>query len=145
MKNKAPLFIVLGVIVLAVLFVLLKPAATPMPSDTAPAAVADTADAKDTADAAATEPEQHRIIWVIRDGQRTAGPQRVTIPVGDTVEIVIDSDHDDELHLHGYDLHLDVKANEPATLHFVADHTGRFDCELHHSDIALGALEVQPR
>jgi hypothetical protein len=142
MKNKALLFIVLGAIALALLFVLLKPAATPMPSDIAPAAVADTADTKD---AAATGPEQHRIIWVIRDGQRTAGPQRVTIPVGDTVEIVIDSDHDDELHLHGYDLHLDVKANEPATLHFVADHTGRFDCELHHSDIALGALEVQPR
>jgi hypothetical protein len=141
MKNKGLLFIVLGVIVLAALFIWLKPA----PSDTSPPAVADADTATADATAAAIAPEQHRIIWVIREGQRTAGPQRVAIPVGDSVEIVIDSDHDDELHLHGYDLHLDVKANEPATLRFVADHTGRFDCELHHSDIALGALEVQPR
>jgi hypothetical protein len=144
MKNKGLLFIALGVVVLAALFVWLKPA--PAPSDASPPAVADAdPDTADATAAATIAPEQHRIIWVIRDGQRTAGPQRVAIPVGDSVEIVIDSDHDDELHLHGYDLHLDVKANEPATLHFVADHTGRFDCELHHSDIALGALEVQPR
>jgi hypothetical protein len=35
--------------------------------------------------------------------------------------------------------------NVPATLHFVADQTGRFTFELHGAGIELGALEVYPR
>ncbi|WP_157622726.1 hypothetical protein [Solimonas soli] len=64
---------------------------------------------------------------------------------GDTIEFVVTAAGDDELHLHGYDLALDLKAGEPGTLRFVAEHAGRFDLELHHAHAELAVLEVQPR
>lgn len=65
--------------------------------------------------------------------------------VGDRVEITVTSAQDDELHLHGYDRVLPLKADEPGTLALVAEHAGRFEIELHgaHSEIAV--LEVSPR
>jgi hypothetical protein len=54
------------------------------------------------------------------------------------------SDIADELHLHGYDLHIKTKPGETATLRFNASKTGRFGYELHHAKAELGALEVYP-
>lgn len=139
MNKSALLFVAFGALVLAALFVWLRPAppiaATPASSTnettTMPVAVN-------------AEPAVRQITWIVRDGHRLAGPERIAIPLGAAVEIIVDSDHDDELHIHGYDLHLTIHANQPASLRFTADHAGRFDCELHHSDLALGALEVTP-
>ncbi|MDP9143002.1 MAG: hypothetical protein M3O62_19700 [Pseudomonadota bacterium] len=73
----------------------------------------------------------------------TAEPLQVQ--VGDEVELSITTSEDDELHLHGYDLALPLRAGEPGTLRFVAEHAGRFELELHHAHAELGVLEVSPR
>lgn len=65
--------------------------------------------------------------------------------VGDSVEITVTSAADDELHLHGYDLVLQLKAGEPGTLAFVAEHAGRFEVELHRGHSEIAVLEVSPR
>lgn len=64
---------------------------------------------------------------------------------GESVEVTVTSAEDDELHLHGYDLALKLRAGEPATLAFTAEHAGRFEIELHHRHAEIGALEVSPR
>ena len=56
----------------------------------------------------------------------------------------LESDTADELHLHGYDLHLAARSGETAVLGFVAKRTGRFGFELHRGRQELGALEVYP-
>lgn len=140
MNKSALLFVAFGALVLAALFVCLRPAPPTPPARDASTEAAATMPAAITAG-----PAVRQITWVVRDGHRLAGPERIEIALGDAVEIVVDSDHDDELHVHGYDLHLAIHANQPASLRFTADHAGRFDCELHHADLALGALEVQPR
>ena len=38
-----------------------------------------------------------------------------------------------------------LRAGEPATLAFTAEHAGRFEIELHHRHAEIGALEVSPR
>lgn len=65
--------------------------------------------------------------------------------VGDAIELQITSPQDDELHLHGYDLSLALRAGVPGTLRFEAAHAGRFDLELHHANVELAVLEISPR
>ncbi|QHS09700.1 hypothetical protein [Sinimarinibacterium sp. NLF-5-8] len=74
-----------------------------------------------------------------------AAPQILRLDVGDHVELSVLSAHDDELHLHGYDLALDLRAGEPGVLRFVAEHSGRFELELHKRDAQIAILEIQPR
>jgi len=64
---------------------------------------------------------------------------------GDNVTINITVDEDEELHLHGYDVHTDLQKGIPGSLSLVASSSGRFPFELEHSSTELGALEVQPQ
>ena len=82
---------------------------------------------------------------VIEHGAKRSGPDVIQVSVGDTVTLRLLSDHADELHIHGYDLHAHLKAGVPSVLTFKAERSGRFTMELHHSNVDLGALEVEPR
>ncbi|MES0874220.1 hypothetical protein [Sinimarinibacterium thermocellulolyticum] len=64
---------------------------------------------------------------------------------GDEIELDVRSAEDDELHLHGYDLSLPLRAGEPATLRFTAEHAGRFEIELHGAHTQVAVLEISPR
>ena len=81
----------------------------------------------------------------VHRGRLVAGPAVTKIKQGDHVTLRVTSDSNDELHLHGYDLHLNLIAGQPAQLSFTADHSGRFEYELHHAHSDLGAFEVYPR
>lgn len=90
---------------------------------------------------AAPEP----IAIVVKGGKPEQGAQVYKLKRDDAVVVQIVSDTADELHVHGYDLHLKLQPNQPATLKFVARRTGRFTLELHKSGAALGALEIYPK
>ncbi|MDB5977239.1 MAG: hypothetical protein JWR07_3999 [Nevskia sp.] len=81
----------------------------------------------------------------ISRGMLVSGPSVIKLVQGDPVDLRIVSDTADELHLHGYDLHLQLHPDLPASLHFIANRSGRFTYELHHAHQELGALEVYPR
>jgi FtsP/CotA-like multicopper oxidase with cupredoxin domain len=81
----------------------------------------------------------------VHDGRLAAGPAVIKLKQGDQVTLRVTSDSNDELHVHGYDLHLNLIAGQPAQLSFTADHSGRFEYELHHAHTDLGAFEVYPR
>ena len=73
-------------------------------------------------------------------------PDRIeTVPVGSVVTIsVVNPDHDDEFHLHDYDLGdgREIPAGQVATFTFVADHTGDFELESHSTDDVLLVVRV---
>jgi hypothetical protein len=81
----------------------------------------------------------------------------IRITQGDLLELVFTSDERAELHLHGYDLHLNVEAGVPAVLRVDAKFTGRFPLESHQfgtateqsaaarSHLTLLHLEVYPK
>ncbi|MGH8528886.1 MAG: hypothetical protein ACRETN_03445 [Nevskiales bacterium] len=128
--NKSGLVLILiGAGMLAGLFVLLKPDAqlpASPPSQAAPAGSAQVFE------------------LIVEQGQRVSGPAVIRVREGTEVKLRVTADQADELHLHGYDLHLHLVAGQPALLSFVADRSGRFEYELHHAHRELGVLEVLP-
>jgi hypothetical protein len=97
------------------------------------------------ADATPQGPTDIVVDLVVQKGRLISGANVVRVKKGDRIVMHVKSDASDEMHLHGYDLHLALTPGTVATLQFVADRTGRFTYELHKSDLELGALEVYPR
>jgi plastocyanin len=70
-------------------------------------------------------------------------PAQVDLPVGSTLELVVTSDHDDELHAHGFDAEGELKAGVPATLRLTAKETGVFEVETHEPALTLLTIAVR--
>lgn len=64
------------------------------------------------------------------------------VAFGADVRIEVTSDVADELHLHGYDLELELEPGEPGVMEFTADIEGRFELETHDLGLQLLQLEV---
>jgi hypothetical protein len=146
MNRPALLILGSGALILVGLFALLRPAPPTMPAApsaaSAPAPPAASASAPLTVQAA---PPALSFDIVVSQGRKVSGPALIQVHAGEDVVLHVTSDQADELHLHGYDLHLHLHPGEPGTLSFKAVHTGRFDYELHHAQLELGALEVLPQ
>ena len=69
--------------------------------------------------------------FAIKQRKLDAADNAVRIMKGDTVELAFTGDEPAELHLHGYDIKLDLKANEPGKIQFTATIAGRFPLEVH--------------
>lgn len=74
-----------------------------------------------------------------------AGPAVLVAREGYALELVVESDQDDLLHLHGYELQRPIVAEQTLTLVFDATLPGRYLLELENSGIPLASLEVYPR
>lgn len=79
---------------------------------------------------------------VVVSGGAVTGPERFSLSLGETVEILVLADVDDEVHVHGYDLHFDVVAGVPTLVSFIADVPGVFEAELEGSGLGLFDIEV---
>lgn len=139
MKNSAVIFV--GLLLLAGLFWWMKPAPPPVVAPAPTAALATSAPQP----AVPAAPAAQLFELVVKNKQLVSGPAVISVPQGTPVTLRITVDHHDELHLHGYDLTLKLPTATPAELSFVADRSGRFEYELHHAHVDLGALEVQPQ
>ena len=80
----------------------------------------------------------------IKDGSPVGGVENVEVEKGDDVELVVNSDVEDEVHVHGYDEYIDVSPGKPARVDFTADLEGIFEIELHGSHAQIAQLEVSP-
>jgi hypothetical protein len=95
--------------------------------------------------AAVTAPKERIFDLLVKDGKLASGPAVMEVRLGEQVTLRIQSNAKDELHVHGYELKLPIKAGETATLQFAATRSGRFELELHRRHTQLGALEVYPQ
>ena len=92
----------------------------------------------------ATETEQAVEISVaVTDGKVEPKPRRVEVAKDSQVRLIVTSDVDDELHVHGYEVEAELEAGRPATVELVADQTGIFEVETHESELELLQLEVR--
>jgi hypothetical protein len=144
-------FAVAGAALAAALWLAFRPMSTEAPAAAPVAASAVTgvvADARAASPQAATEARstvEHTFQFALKKGRVASAPARLEVREGDRVILEIIADSGDELHLHGYDLRLQIVPDREARLAFVANRTGRFGLELHHAHAELGALEVYPR
>jgi hypothetical protein len=75
-------------------------------------------------------------------GQVTGVDSRVAVALGEQVLLRITSDVAEEIHIHGYDLYLDVPAGGTAEQTFTADLPGAYEVELHDAGRPLFQLRV---
>jgi hypothetical protein len=80
---------------------------------------------------------------MVRDGKVTTEDDRVKVALNSTVQLRIDSDVADEVHLHGYDKSVDVRPGHIAKLTFKATISGVFEVELESRAQRLVQLQVQ--
>jgi FtsP/CotA-like multicopper oxidase with cupredoxin domain len=93
------------------------------------------------------EPEVTRIR--MRGGAVVGGARDIDVESGDTVRIVVTSDAQDEIHIHGYDITRSPAPGQPARFRFEADAEGAFEIESHVAEDAgrdplIARLVVQP-
>lgn len=87
----------------------------------------------------------------IEDRTVVVPDETIRVTKGDKVSLRWTSDEDVELHLHGYDVEVEIAAGEPGTMNFEAHATGRFPVTVHgwgnegHGHDALTYIEVYPR
>lgn len=143
MIGKPLIFILAGTLLMAVLFLWFKPEGQ-APQISAPV-IAPVVEALPAVVTPPPAPAPKVFELAVKNKQLVSGPHLLQVVQGDAVTIRITSDIAEELHLHGYDQTVDLQANVPGNLSFVADHSGRFEYELEHSGIELGVLEVLPR
>lgn len=79
----------------------------------------------------------------VRDGAVVGGVRRAQVPLGADVVLLVDSDVEDEVHLHGYDEKGEVAAGGTEELTFLADVPGVFEVELERSGVVLVRLQVR--
>ena len=82
---------------------------------------------------------------VVQKGKVVSGTGDITVHQGDTVRLMVTNDADNEVHIHGYNLMVDLEAGKPGTITFVANASGRFPFELEKTKQELGAISVLPR
>jgi hypothetical protein len=113
------------------------PVATTMPA----ASTTSTATSPTTVMATSTTGQE---IDVYFEGGQVVGPEVFSFVVGDAVSIWLLSDADEEVHVHGYDISIPVKADVPLEISLTADVPGIFEVELETSRTLLFELEVTP-
>jgi predicted small lipoprotein YifL len=97
-------------------------------------------------DTGAEGPADVLVDVTVAGDQITTASDRVDVEVGQTVQMTVTSDTAQEVHVHGFDLMLDLEAGEPGTLEFeVTDDPGPglYEVELEGPGLLLFQLEVR--
>lgn len=81
---------------------------------------------------------------VVREGAPVDGVLGVEVDQGDRITFKVESDVDEEVHVHGFDISKDVAAGGTARLSFPATITGIFEVELEYSGVPVAELQVNP-
>ena len=98
--------------------------------------------------AQAQSSEEKAFELTIQGGQVVGGTKSVRVTQGDKVTLNMISDAAIEIHLHGYDIEVEVTPGAPARMSFEAFATGRFPVSVHGADqheSTFFYLEVYPR
>jgi hypothetical protein len=141
-RLKGPSTLALGLtaaLVLAACGQAASPAATPTTSPPASQGHASTSPATPSS----SKPAGRRIDISVKGKNITPAPATVNLAVGESLTVVVTSDHDDQLHAHGFNnLEEDVKANKPLTVTVTGGPTGVYEFELHHPELRLFQVAV---
>jgi hypothetical protein len=75
-------------------------------------------------------------------GKPQGGIQKIQVKKGQPVRFTVKSDVSDEIHVHGYDFHKDVKKGGSVSFNFPAKIDGIFVIELESRGEQIASLEV---
>jgi len=78
----------------------------------------------------------------LKGGKATPNGDRLTVDKGTILRLEITSDHDDEVHVHGYDVEIPVTAGATVKKEITLDQVGRFEIESHEPALTIVQLVV---
>jgi hypothetical protein len=138
---------VLGVAVAVVLFIVLS-GDDDSSSETTTAAVTTTTTTNDNGggekDTTTTTAEAKVPTIVIKDGEPVGGIEELSFNEGDEIRFEVESDADWEIHLHGYDIPMDVKAGGSVEFDVPATFEGVFEVEIEETATPIAEITVNP-
>ena len=152
-SRRVPALIALvGVVVAVALFLLLKDDTADEDSTvptTTSAATTDEGSTDGTGNEQEPEkqpkPEEPELPVVeIKDGKPVGGVQELEFKSGEEARFEVVADAPDELHLHTYDLYIDVGPGKPTEVKFDADIEGLIELESHSTGELLAEISVVP-
>jgi hypothetical protein len=108
-----------------------------------PAAATATAAAQSTMPPPTRQTVDKELVYTIVKRKATPPTGRVDVAKGAVVKITVTSDEADELHVHGYDVELPLKAGTAGSITIEATKTGLFEVETHKSHLVLLQLAVR--
>lgn len=74
----------------------------------------------------------------------TPSGKKINVSKGQQVMLTVNSDHDDQVHVHGgYGVELPVTSGKAASTSFVADQVGSFEVESHHPHKIIAILNIR--
>ena len=80
----------------------------------------------------------------VANGEPVGGVQKLVVKKGGTIDLTINSDVEDEVHFHGYDIHKDVDAGGSVHFELAADKEGDFEVEFEDAGLQVADVQVQP-
>ena len=81
---------------------------------------------------------------VVKGGKPVGGVKTINVNKGDRARFAVRSDVSDEIHVHGYDFHKEVKAGGQVAFSFPAKIDGEFVIELESRGEQIAKLVVNP-
>lgn len=151
--DRARIGLVRGILCLSTLVLLLTgcagaPASTPSTSVSAsplitPAATASPASPSLSTPSIAPTPGVRTITIELADGKVSPNGARVDLAKGEPFVLDITSDRDDEVHVHGFDKAIEVRAGKRVKVELTADRTGRYEVESHHPEMLIVVLQIR--
>lgn len=112
------------------------PLATPA---SLPASVSPTLSTPSTA----PTPSVRTITIELANGKVSPNGSRVNLAKGEPFVLDITSDRNDEVHVHGFDKEIAVKAGKRVKVEMTADRTGRYEVESHHPEMLIVVLQIR--
>jgi FtsP/CotA-like multicopper oxidase with cupredoxin domain len=140
MSRNQRIGLVVGALVVAIVaFVVAQPGdddddSTPSSSGTQTQTTSDGGTETEPQPEEPAEPPVARIS--VKGGAIAGDVKSIEVAKGDTVRIVVSSDVEDEIHLHGYDIEKEAAPGKPARFEFKADVEGAFELESHVAEDA---------
>lgn len=107
---------------------------------TSPTAAASTAS---PASPQPTAPQVRTIAIKVIGRQVIPAPRRVDLRSGERLRLELTSDHDDQVHVHGFEIERDLPANTPVSVDLVGGAPGLYEVETHRP--ALRVLQIAVR
>jgi hypothetical protein len=93
---------------------------------------------------AASAPVVKKISISISGSNVTPPPSQVEIGIGQTLELSVTTDRDDELHAHGFDgADAVLKPGVPSTVRLVGTESGVFEVETHEPALTILTVAVR--
>ena len=91
------------------------------------------------------KPEKPEVpVIEIQGGQPVGGVRELEVTQGEEIRFIVESDVDEEVHLHGYDVSMDVEAGGMVEFRVQADDQGLYEVELEHSVVPIAEISVVP-